>query len=96
MTQEEYHQQLERLKKEYELSTHKLHVSYGLSQAIFKIGDIITDTNSIIIIDKITAGKNFGDPYPVYHGFELKKDLTPKKGGSRASIYGNNNATLVK
>ena len=69
-----------------------LAISYALSNNPYKIGDILQRKEAYIIkIDKITVDINsYGIPGCVYHGPELKKDLTPKKNGNRESIWQSN------
>ena len=97
MAKEAYLNKLKEIQDEYETKKKELYREYGLSNALFKVGDTIKGQNAIFIVDKITIYKMFSDnfPEPVYHGFELRKDLTPKRSGIRAIIYGNN-AELVK
>lgn len=95
MTEQEYNSRLEALENAFESGKKKLYYDFGMSKAKFKIGDLIRDERWAFVVDKITVNKTFGLPEPVYHGFELKKDLTPRKDKNRVSIYGNN-ATLVK
>ncbi len=94
MEETEYKKRLEIIEHNFEMEKKKLYWEFGMSHVIFKVGDIIKDERWALIIDKITVAKNFGLPEPVYHGFELKKDLTPRKDKNRVSIYGNN-AELV-
>jgi hypothetical protein len=98
MEESEYKKRLAIIENSFEMEKKKLYWEYGMSKAIFKIGDIIKDERWALLIDKITVAKPFGSsiPEPVYHGFELKKDLTPKKDKTRVCIYGNDNVELVK
>lgn len=95
MERETYLQRLKQIEDDAQKAKQALYIEYGLSQAIFKMGDVIRDNRWAFQIDKITVSKMFGDPEPVYSGFELKKDLTPKKNMKRVSIYGNS-AELIK
>ena len=73
-------------------------MEYGLSQATYKKGDIITETydkSEIIVIDKIGVDVSFGEVRPVYSGYLLNKDMTRKKNETRGSIYGNTNTKLI-
>lgn len=96
MTKQEYDSKLKEIENAYEKQLENLYIQYGLSQAKFKVGDIIKDHRWTLLIDKITVSKSFSEPKPVYRGLELKKDLTPKKIPNRVSIYGNNEVELVK
>jgi len=89
MTEEDYHKKMEEIKARFETEKRRLYAEYGLSQSKFKIGDIIKDSRWAFKIDKITVSKIFDLPEPVYHGYELKKDLTPRKDLNRVTIHGN-------
>jgi len=95
MDKEIYKAKLKQIEKDFETSKYALYQEYALSNAKFKIGDTIKDGRWAFVIDKITTSKYFDLPEPVYHGFELKKDLTPKKSMERVTIYGNK-AELIK
>ena len=83
---------------DYITSQKTLDIEFGLSQAIYKVGDIVKDSVRIILVDKISTSKvvNGSLPEPVYHGFALKKDLTHKKSENIESIYGNHLTELIK
>src|SRR5690242_19211836 len=96
MTEQEYHKELESIERDYESQKQKLYIKYGMSKKLFENGNVIKSHNGqLLMIDKITVSKFHGLPEPVYHGFELKKDLTPRKDKNRISIYGNEDVTLV-
>lgn len=95
MKKEIYLEKLKKIEEDYNLKKHELYKEYVFQNAKFKIGDTIKDERWSFVVDKITVYKAFDTPEPVYHGFELKKDLTPKKNGNRVTIYGNE-AELVR
>jgi len=95
MEKEAYLNKLKEIEDNYLLEKNTLHKEYALSNAKFKVGDTIKDDRWVFTIDKITVFKGFSDPEAVYHGFELKKDLTPKKNRNRVCIHGNR-CELVK
>lgn len=95
MTEEQYHQRLKEIESDANFRKTELYREYGISQVRFKTGDIIRSEIATILIDKISVSKGFGLPEPVYIGFQLKKDLTPRKDRNRVSIYGNNNIELI-
>ncbi len=96
MTDLEYDDKMLQIENAFEIAKKSLYKEYALSNAKFKIGDMIKDYRSALVIDRITAsGPMFGKPEAVYHGFELKKDLTPRKDKSRVAIFGNK-AELLK
>lgn len=86
---------LNELKKIEDLADQKIKAiqrEYALSNAEFKIHDILFDERRSLTIkvDRITTyvGGKYEEPIAVYHGFELKKDLTIKKSETRQSFYG--------
>lgn len=89
MEKEIYLENLKKIEKDAELAKNNLYREFVFTNKKFKIGDTIKDGRWAFTIDKITVYKTFDFPEPVYHGFELKKDLTPKKNGNRVTIYGN-------
>jgi hypothetical protein len=89
MEKEVYLNNLKEIELDCETKMTNLYREYALSNGKFKIGDIIKDDRWAFTIDKITVYKRHDLPVAAYHGFELKKDLTPKKNGKRVSIYGN-------
>lgn len=96
MTEQEYKEKLNQLELKHREDCKKLHYEFGMSQVKFKKGDIICDHRWTLIIDKITVNKSLGLPEPVYHGRELKKDLSPKKINNEVCIYGNAGIELIK
>ena len=95
MEESEYNEKLKQIETDFELSKTNLYREYGLSQAKYKVGDIIKDHRWALSIDRITVNVMFGTVEPVYHGFELKKDLTKRKDCNRVTIYGNNGVELI-
>ena len=95
MEKEEYKLKLKEIEAEYDAKKKALYKEYALSNAKFKMVDIIKDERWTIKVDVISTYIGFGDPEPVYRGYELKKDLTPKKSMERQSIHGND-AELIK
>lgn len=88
MDLERYKVQLGILTAKFEKDKRDLDSQYAVSNKRFVKGDIIKNHNSTILIDEYKLARSFnGIPYIVYHGFELKKDLTPKKNGARDSIH---------
>lgn len=89
MTEEIYKKKLKDIQEEANKATRRLWEEYAMSNAKFKVGDIIKDHRWTLKVDRITTYVSFGLPEPVYHGAELKKDLTPKKNNNRGAIHGN-------
>ena len=54
----------------------------------YKIGDIVTDHIGSIIVEHINYRMtDYDNPYAVYYGIELRKDLQPKKNGSKRNSF---------
>lgn len=101
MERNEYLAKLKEIEEKCKKEKNAFILEFALSNAKFKVGDIIKDHRWIIKIDKISASMiTFsGVPDTIYYGVELKKDLTPKKSGERQSIVQYQtveNITLVK
>lgn len=95
MTEAEYKDQLKLLDSSFHNAKLKLANEFVNGNAKFKIGDTIKDGRYAFVIDEINIYLSYGLPVPVYRGFELKKDLTPRKDKNRVGIYGDN-AELIK
>jgi hypothetical protein len=97
MEKEFYLQSLKLIEEDYQIAKIKLYYEYALANAKFKVGDTIRDERHAFVIDKIVVSIiNNDEPKPVYHGFELKKDLTPRKDKNRVCIRGNNAELINK
>jgi len=95
MTIEEYKERLNTLTNKFEKEKRDLSIEYTMSNKRFNKGDILKGHNSTILVDEFKLGRSFnGIPYLVYYGFELKKDLTPKKNGARDSIHDDNDNSI--
>lgn len=94
MERKEYDDKMNQIKQKFDIKKKALQFQYGMSQAKYKIGDIIVNhnTETTIEVEKIKVGVNIDSiPYPYYVGHELKKDLTRKKNDSIGTIYGHDN-----
>jgi hypothetical protein len=100
MNEAEYNAKLTELRDKSNKAENDLILEYALSQAQYKVGDIISDlTDKIILIDKINGSRSYGVVVPVYYGICLRKDLKPMKKEIRGAIYHgntNNPITLLK
>jgi hypothetical protein len=99
MERQEYDNKLDQLKNEFETKKRVLKFQFGMSQALYKIGDVIRSSSidTTIEVERIKVGIDMGGlPYPYYVGHELKKDLTRKKNNSIGSIYGNDNTEKLR
>lgn len=90
MTKEEYLDRLKIFAGEYEAKKREAMREYCLSNNIVNVGDIVTDQIGSVKVESISVSANFGSPCCLYNGIELKKDLKPKKNGSRRSVYQSN------
>lgn len=95
MTEQEYKKRLSAINEKYEADKKALYKEFALSNAKFKVGDIIKDSRGIIKIEIVTGGKLGDLPETVYKGRELKKDLTPRKDKNILFIWGND-VELIK
>lgn len=95
MSEQEYNERLSKIELAFEAEKKKLYWDYGISQAKFKVGDIIKDHRWIIKIERITVSKWFDFPRPVYVGIELTKKLEPRKIKSVQHIHGNKGVELI-
>ena len=92
----EYKRRLVEIEDIFNESKKELYIEYAMSNRKYKKGDVIKDSRWAFKIDKITTSISISSiPEPVYHGYELKKDLTPRKDKSRVCIYGHDNVELI-
>lgn len=87
MTEKEYDDKLKGIDEAYNNAKYQLYKEFVMSNAKFKIGDIIRWSDVTILVDKITVSMWGSYPNAIYHGVELKKDLTPKLNGNRGSVF---------
>ncbi len=98
MTKTEYFEKMKALKAEFDTKRKELIKKCVLENAKYKVGDIIKNGSFTIVIEKIISNMIWSDSFPGcgYYGTELKKDLTPRKDGSTASIFdGNPNDKII-
>jgi hypothetical protein len=75
MEQREYKERLAALLTQYEADKKKLHREYALSNNPYKIGDMFTDHQGTIRIEKISTYLSSWDfPQCVYTGIIINKD----------------------
>lgn len=91
MELQEYKDKLKELTDNFDRDKSLLAKQYAFSNNTLKVGDIVGDSVSKILVEKImyTAGGGFSNNTPecVYFGIELKKDNTPRKDGNKRKIY---------
>lgn len=96
MEEKEYHAKIKQLEVDFEVAKKQLHIEFAQSNRKFEIGDILKEHDKVILVDKLSTYASWGLPEVVYHGYELKKDLSLRKDKSRGSIYGDKVAELVQ
>ena len=84
-----YEEELAELDKKYNTEKFLLVKKHAYLSRKYEIGDIITDGNIIIKIDRFTPICFCSNPTLILYGIKLKKDLTPLKNNSRDSMYQN-------
>lgn len=85
--------QLEALSDEYEKKKTSACIEYCKANNKVSVGDKITSRHGeSILVDKITfsMGWRSDSPECIYHGLELKKDLTERKDKRRSVIHQSN------
>ena len=96
MTQEELKEAERAILLEAGRQKQELYIKYAESQRKFAIGDVIRKHDVTILVKDFSAGVLLGNPYPVYKGVLLKKDLTPKKTTEIGVIHGNESTEKIK
>ena len=91
MTKEELKDKLIIIQREMDAKERAVLKEYALSNALYKVGDIIEDHIGRIKIEGISWSVRYtgNDSIAVYVGTQLKKDLTPFKSGEKRTIYQN-------
>ena len=89
MTKEELKDKLIIIQREKDTKERAILKEYALSNAIYRVGDIIEDHIGRIKIEGISWSVMHGgnDSIAVYLGTQLKKDLTPFKSGEKRAVY---------
>lgn len=88
MNPQEYKDRLSTLEDEFENKKKELIKECALSNNPYKNGDIVADHIGSIRIEKIMVSLGSDrKPTCVYYGPELKKDLTPRKDGSKRQVW---------
>lgn len=84
MNKTEYLREIEKINKKAEREIEQIHIKYALANNTIKIGDLITDRNNTIKVEKINAIIPFLRNLPecIYYGRKYtKKGLPTKKEG---------------
>lgn len=96
MTEQMFNDRLKEIEDVYRTSKNNLYREYALLNAKFKVGDIITNGTYTILVQEVDVSKGIGLPEVIYHGIELKNDLTPINNVIFRTVYGDKNTTLLK
>lgn len=89
MTKEEYKQKTSELYKEYQDKQKDLDVEFALSNNDVKIGDVVADNCSMIIVEKIKVDRAWLNNLPsaYFEGTRITKKFVAYKSGERATVY---------
>ena len=89
MTEQEYNQQLIKLKKDYEFNVNRLNEGFALSNNPYNEGCIFQDHIGKIKVESIDVVNLSGYALPscVYEGVELKIDGTPRVKVTRRKAF---------
>lgn len=87
MTPIEFKKEREAMLKRHQEELKSLSIQYAVSNAIYKVGDILKGERTIIRVTKIKVAIYNGVPEAVYYGNQLKKDLTAKKDSRIIPIF---------
>lgn len=87
----EYKKEFKAIEDEAEKKRQDLYRAYAASQRVCLVGDIVTDSQGSIKVEKFGTYLDVNRiPMPTYIGIELKKDLTPTKKGEKRTVYQTN------
>lgn len=89
MTKEEYKEKTEQLYKEYKSNQRELDVEFALSNNEVKIGDVVSDSLSTIIVEDIRVDSAWSGHLPMvyFYGTRITKKFVPFKSGEKATVY---------
>lgn len=90
MNKEELATALTELSADYVKRKNSLLRTYCQDNNSYSIGDIFIDHIGSVKIEAIRYMLSENLPCCVYHGFELKKDGTPRKDGKRRTAFQRN------
>jgi hypothetical protein len=90
MDKQEYIEKLKAIDDDAKKAKAAISKEFAMSNNPVKLGDIISDHASTIVVDHIGLGYSCGMPECVYRGVALTKKLVPKKNGSSEKIWQSN------
>lgn len=97
MTTEEYFNHKFELEKDHRKKIQALEQKYVNENAVYKIGDIIANSDTRIIVEVI-KNSNFATDIPkvTYIGYALTKKNNRKRTDTKEVLYENDNLRLIK
>lgn len=89
MTNEEYWEKKEEIDKEFLRKKRELDVEFCLSHNDIKIGDIVSDGSTTIVVEKIRVHPSWGSglPYVYFEGTRLTRKLEPFKSKEIGTVF---------
>lgn len=95
MTNKEYDKAIYEIEKDFEAKKKAIRLEYVESNAIAKVGDIVSDGSVTISVDKIICSTTF-DSYPIikYSGIKYTKRGNPYKSGEDSIMRQSNIETI--
>ena len=87
MTNEEKKQKIAQIERVALLQKKAVYREFALSNAKYKIGDIVGDATDIIRVESISYSEYCGDISIYYYGPLLTKKGEPRKDGAKRAIF---------
>ena len=90
MTNEEMKQKIAHIERVASLQKNAVYREFVLSNAKYKIGDIVGDSTNIIRVESISYSKYPGGIEIYYYGPLLTKKGEPRKDGAKRAVFESN------
>lgn len=90
MTNEEMKQKIAHIERVASLQKKAVYREFVLSNAKYKIGDIVGDATDIIRVESISYSEYHGDIAIYYYGPLLTKKGEPRKDGAKRAVFESN------
>lgn len=87
MTNEEMKQKIAHIERVASLQKKAVYREFVLSNAKYKIGDIVGDSTDIIRVESISFTEFHGDVSIYYYGPLLTKKGEPRKDGAKRAVF---------
>lgn len=87
MTNEEMKQKIAHIERVASLQKKAVYREFVLSNAKYKIGDIVGDSTDIIRVESISFTEFHGDISIYYYGPLLTKKGEPRKDGAKRAVF---------